>query len=74
MRPETTPEMLAQARQLVLEKPSTSYVQRILGIGYNHACEIMEHFESEGLISPPNHAGLRTVRPTNGRLPKGDRS
>lgn len=74
MRPESTPELIERARQFVLEKPSTSYVQRKLMIGYNHACELMEHFEAQGLISPPNSAGLRTVRPTNGRAPKGDRS
>lgn len=61
MRPETTPEMVERARKLVIEKPSTSYVQRCLGIGYNHACELMEHFEAEGLISSRNAAGLRTV-------------
>ena len=61
MRPETTPEMVAKAKKLVLEKPSTSYIQRHLGIGYNQACEIMEHFESEGLLSPRNADGLRKV-------------
>ena len=65
MRPETTSELLARARQLVLEKPSTSYVQRHLMICYNHACELMEHFENEGIISKANSAGKRTVL-TNG--------
>lgn len=61
MRPQTTPEMIERARQLVIEKPSTSYVQRHLGIGYNQACEIMEHFEDEGLITACDAAGMRTV-------------
>jgi DNA segregation ATPase FtsK/SpoIIIE-like protein len=61
MRPESTPEMIARARQFVLEKPSTSYVQRKLMIGYNHACELMEHFEAEGLISPRRADGKREV-------------
>lgn len=65
MRPETTPQMLAQARQFVLEKPSTSYVQRKLGIGYNHACEIMEHFEAIGLVSPRRPDGTRVVMTIN---------
>lgn len=61
MRPESTPELIERARKLALEKPSTSYVQRHLMIGYNHACELMELFEAEGLISKRNHAGMRTV-------------
>jgi len=61
MRPETTPELLAQALRFVLEKPSTSYVQRMLGIGYNHACEIMEHFEAEGVISQRDPFGHRKI-------------
>lgn len=60
MRPEST-HLIDRARRLALEKPSTSYIQRHLGIGYNHACELMEHFEAEGLISKRNAAGHRTV-------------
>jgi len=65
MRPESTPEMIERARQLVMEKPSTSYVQRKLSIGYNHACELMEFFEEEGLVSRRNSAGLRTLLRTH---------
>lgn len=61
MRAETTPEMLTAARRFVLEKPSTSYLQRKLMIGYNHACEIMEHFEAEGLVSAWRADGKRVV-------------
>lgn len=61
MRPESTPELIERARELVLQKPSTSYVQRHLGIGYNHACELIEHFEAQGIISRPNSTGVRTV-------------
>lgn len=68
MRPESTPELIDRARQFVLEKPSVSYVQRKLMIGYNHACEIMEHFEREGIVSLPNSAGKRTVLVPNGKL------
>lgn len=64
MRAETTPEMLESARRFVLEKPSTSYLQRKLMIGYNHACEIMEHFEVEGLVSVPCADGKRVVLST----------
>ena len=61
MRPESTPELIERAQQFVLEKPSISYLQRKLMIGYNHACELMEHFEAEGLVSRPNSAGLRHI-------------
>ena len=65
MRPESTPELIERAKQFVLEKPSVSYMQRKLMIGYNHACELMEHFEAEGIVSTPNSAGVRVVL-TNG--------
>lgn len=61
MRAETTPEMLELARRLVLERPSTSYIQRKLMIGYNHACEIMEHFEAQGLVSACRADGTRVI-------------
>jgi recombination associated protein RdgC len=61
VRPESTPELIEKARQFVMEKPSVSYIQRKLMIGYNHACELMEHFEDEGVVSKPNSAGVRSV-------------
>ena len=61
MRPESTPELINRAWKLAQEKPSISYIQRHLMIGYNHACELMEHFEAHGLVSKPNSAGVRTV-------------
>ena len=61
MRPECTPEVLERARTIVREKPSTSYLQRKMRIGYNYACEIMEHFEKEGMISAPDSAARRTL-------------
>lgn len=64
MRPEHTPEFLDRARVLVKEKPSTSYVQRKLGIGYNHACDLMELFEREGLISTAKADGSRVLLQT----------
>ena len=69
MRPENTPEVIEQARKFVLEKPSTSYLQRKLGFGYNRAAELMEYFEQQGVISEPNSAGLRRVL-----VPNGDRA
>lgn len=43
------------------DKPSTSYLQRRLEIGYNQAAGLIGRMEAEGLISKPNRAGLRTV-------------
>jgi DNA segregation ATPase FtsK/SpoIIIE-like protein len=59
-RPFTEDE-LTRAREFVKEKPSTSYLQRKLYIGYGRASKMMELFEAEGLISKRNTAGKRTV-------------
>lgn len=61
MRPESTPELIEKARAFVIEKPSVSYLQRKLMIGYNHAMELMEHFEREGMVSRPNATNQRTL-------------
>jgi len=52
-----------QAVQLVLEskKPSISYVQRNLRIGYNRAARIIEDMEKAGLVSPMQSNGNREV-------------
>jgi S-DNA-T family DNA segregation ATPase FtsK/SpoIIIE len=42
-------------------KATTSYIQRRLEIGYNRAARIVERMEEEGVISKPNHKGLREV-------------
>lgn len=42
-------------------KASTSYLQRRLQIGYNRAANLIEEMESQGMISRPNHAGVREV-------------
>src|ERR1035437_5234353 len=41
---------LDEARRFVLEKTSTSYLQRKMQIGYVHAARLMEIFVAEGLI------------------------
>ncbi len=42
-------------------KPSISYVQRQLRIGYNRAATLIEKMEEEGIITPPNISGKREV-------------
>ena len=42
-------------------KASTSYVQRRLQLGYNHAASLIERMEREGVVGPPNHTGKREV-------------
>lgn len=42
-------------------KPSPSFIQRKMHIGYNAACDLMERMERDGIVSKANHAGKRTV-------------
>ncbi|HJR56113.1 MAG TPA: DNA translocase FtsK 4TM domain-containing protein [Rhizomicrobium sp.] len=42
-------------------KASTSYIQRRLQIGYNRAASLIERMENEGVVSSPNHKGVREV-------------
>ena len=52
-----------QAVKIVLEsrKPSISYVQRRLKIGYNRAARMLETMEATGLVSPLQSNGSREV-------------
>ena len=43
------------------KKPSISYVQRQLRIGYNRAATLIEKMEQNGVISPPNISGKREI-------------
>lgn len=43
------------------DKPSTSYLQRRLQIGFNAASRLIERMEDEGLVSRPNSAGKRSI-------------
>ncbi len=42
-------------------KATTSYIQRRLQIGYNRAASLIERMEHDGVVSRPNHKGLREV-------------
>jgi S-DNA-T family DNA segregation ATPase FtsK/SpoIIIE len=52
-----------QAIEIVLrdQRPTTSYLQRRLGIGYNRAASLIERMEADGIISAPNRTGKREV-------------
>ncbi len=43
------------------KRPTTSYVQRVLRIGYNRAASMIERMEREGVISAADHAGKRQI-------------
>lgn len=43
------------------KKPSISYVQRKLRIGYNRAAILIERMEEEGVLTPPNVSGKREI-------------
>ncbi|MDR1529664.1 MAG: DNA translocase FtsK 4TM domain-containing protein [Burkholderiales bacterium] len=59
---ETDP-MYDRAVELVLKsrRPSISWVQRNLGIGYNRAARLIEQMERSGLVSPMQSSGNREV-------------
>ena len=56
-------DLYEQAKEIVLrdKKPTISYIQRRLGIGYNKAATIIERMENEGLVSSPDAGGKRHI-------------
>ena len=56
-------ELYDKAVQLVTteNRPSISYLQRRLNIGYNRAANLIEKMEQEGVVSKPNSMGKRRV-------------
>ena len=56
-------DMYAQACEIVIrdKKPTISYIQRRLGIGYNKAAGFMERMEQEGIVSAPDANNKRHI-------------
>ena len=60
---EKDADLYAQAKECVLrdKKPTISYIQRRLQIGYNKAAGFMERMEQEGIVSPPDANNKRHI-------------
>lgn len=56
-------DLYEQAKEIVLrdKKPTISYLQRRLAIGYNKAATLIERMEEEGLISAADVSGKRHI-------------
>ena len=56
-------DLYSQAKECVLrdKKPTISYIQRRLQIGYNKAAGFMERMEQEGIVSPPDANNKRHI-------------
>ena len=56
-------DLYEQAKEIVLrdKKPTISYIQRRLGIGYNKAATLIERLENDGIISAPDAGGKRHI-------------
>jgi S-DNA-T family DNA segregation ATPase FtsK/SpoIIIE len=57
-------DLYTEALEIVISenKPSISYLQRRLKIGYNKAANLIERMEKEGILSPPEPAtGKRII-------------
>ena len=56
-------DLYEQAKQYVIrdKKPTISYIQRRLSIGYNKAAGFMERMEADGIVSAPDANGKRQL-------------
>ena len=56
-------DLYQQAVAIVIKdkKPTTSYLQRRLKVGYNKAASLIEKMEQEGIVSAPSHTGKREI-------------
>jgi uncharacterized protein (UPF0335 family) len=63
MEDATEDELYQPAKDIVLRdrNASTSYLQRMLKLGYNRAARLVDRMEAEGIVSAANHIGKREV-------------
>ncbi len=56
-------DLYTQAKEIVQrdKKPTISYLQRRLGVGYNKAASLMEKMEQDGIVSAPDANNKRTI-------------
>lgn len=56
-------DLYEQAKEIVIrdKKPTISYIQRRLGIGYNKAATLIERMENDGVVSAPDASGKRHI-------------
>jgi len=56
-------DLYTQAKEIVLrdKKPTISYLQRRLGVGYNKAATFMERMEADGIVSAPDANNKRRI-------------
>lgn len=54
-------ELYALAVEIVTRenKPTLSYLQRFLSVGYNKAAALMERMEADGIVTAPDENGKR---------------
>lgn len=59
----TEDDLYDEAKNLVIEmqKASTSFLQRILGIGYSRAAKLMDRLEADGIIGKSQGSTPREV-------------
>jgi DNA segregation ATPase FtsK/SpoIIIE, S-DNA-T family len=62
-------DLYGQAVEIVLKdrKPTASYLQRRLNIGYNRAASLIERMEDEGIVGAPGRTGRREILADAGR-------
>ncbi len=60
---KTATDLYDQAVTIILKdrKPTTSYLQRRMGIGYNRAASLIERMEQEGILGAPSRTGRREI-------------
>ncbi|MBN1325118.1 MAG: DUF87 domain-containing protein [Alphaproteobacteria bacterium] len=60
---EKDADLYTQAKEYVIrdKKPTISYIQRRLGVGYNKAAGFMERMEAEGIVSQPDANNKRRI-------------